>query len=138
MFDTPPLFVRRIHCFGIVLFEHLTHTVDGIVALPLPELRHVLKRLTLGLGHQTPDEDGGDDADETVEAVGEPVAEVIALGDVHVEHRHEGGGDDEVEDPLEGHGHGDCLTTDGVGEYLGDEHPADGAPREHEACRIEE
>ena len=65
------------------------------------------------------------------------MAEVVALGEVHIEHRHEGAADDEVEDPLEGHGDGYGSATDGVGEDLSDEHPADGAPREHERGGID-
>ena len=31
----------------------------------LPELGHILERLALGLGNQLPDEDGGNDADQS-------------------------------------------------------------------------
>ena len=55
-----------------------------------PELRHVFERLALGLGDEIPDEEGCNDADDAVEAVGEPVTEVIAFRQVHVEHGHEG------------------------------------------------
>ena len=56
----------------------------------LPELRHVFERLALGLGNELPDEEGCYDADDAIEAVGEPVTEVVALCQVHIEHRHEG------------------------------------------------
>ena len=105
--------------------------------LAAPELGHIFEGLAFGLGHEAPYEEGGDDADDAVEAVGEPMAEVVAGLQVHVEHRHEGGGDDEVEDPLEGYGNGHGSAADGVGEDLGDEHPADGAPREHEGGGID-
>ena len=63
--------------------------------------------------------------------------EVITLGEVHVEHRHKGARHDEVENPLECYGNGHGSTTDGVRENLGDEHPADGTPREHERGRVD-
>ena len=56
--------------------------------------------------------------------------------ELHVVHGHEGGGDDEVEDPLEGDGDGRGLAADGVREELGDVHPADRTPAEHEARAV--
>ena len=65
------------------------------------------------------------------------MAEVVTLAQVHVEHGDKGRGDNEVEDPLKRHGNGCGLTTDGVGEEFGHVDPADGAPREHKAGRID-
>lgn len=94
-----------------------------------PEVGHVFEGLALGFGDEGGDEPCGDDADDAVEGVGEHVAELIAHAEtVHVVHRHEGRRDDKVENPLECHGDGDSLRTDGVGEDFSDEHPADGAP----------
>ena len=100
---------------------------EGLLLL-FPEFGHVFEGLTLGFGNELPDEEGCKDADNAIEAVGEPVAEVIAWSEVHIEHRHEGGGDDEVEDPLEGNGDGNGCSTNGVGEDLGNEYPADRPP----------
>ena len=58
-------------------------------SLFLPELRHVLQRLTLGFGNEAPDEDGCYHTDNAIEAIGEPVAEMVTLRQMHVEHRHE-------------------------------------------------
>jgi len=55
-----------------------------------PELGHILEGLALGLRNEFPDEEGSDDTDDAIETVGEPVAEVVTLGEVHVEHRYEG------------------------------------------------
>ena len=44
------------------------------------------------------------------------MSKVVTLGEVHIEHRHEGGTDDKVGNPLESHCDGDCSATDGVGE----------------------
>ena len=57
--------------------------------------------------------------------------------DGHIVQGHERGGDYEIGNPLERHRDGHGLAADGVGEYLGDEHPADGTPREHEACGVD-
>ena len=64
------------------------------------------------------------------------MTKIITWCEVHIEHWHEGAADDEVEDPLGGHGDGHRCAADGIGEDLSDKHPADGAPREHEGCRI--
>ena len=53
-----------------------------------PELGHVFESLALGLRNKLPDEEGCDDTDDAIEAVGEPVAETIALCKLHVEHGH--------------------------------------------------
>ena len=42
-----------------------------------------------------------------------------------------------VEYPLEGYGYSHRFTSDGIGEYLGDEYPADGSPRHHEGSTID-
>ena len=55
-----------------------------------PELGHILERLALGLRNELPYEDGSDNADDAIETISEPVAEVITLRKMHVEHRHEG------------------------------------------------
>ena len=62
---------------------------DGLLFPVLPECGHVLQRLALGLGNKLPDEEGCNHADDAIESVGEPVTEVIALGEVHIEHGHE-------------------------------------------------
>ena len=100
---------------------------EGLFSV-FPHRRHLLQRLALGLGHELPYEDGCYDAEDAIETVGEPMSEVIAFRQVHVEHRHERAGNDEVEYPLECHSDGHSSTTDGVGEYLGNEHPTDGTP----------
>lgn len=92
-----------------------------------PQPAHILQSLALGFGHETPDKDGSDDTDQTIQTVSEPVAEVVAGSEVHVEHRHERRTHDPVENPLEGNGYGNRLATDRIGEDLSDEHPADGA-----------
>ena len=63
--------------------------MDGPLFPVLPECGHVFERLALGLGNKFPDEEGCYHTDDAVESVGEPVTEVIALGEVHVEHGHE-------------------------------------------------
>ena len=97
---------------------------DGILDILFffPKLGHILQGLALGLWHELPYEDGGNDTDHSIQAVGEPVAHAIGKW-------HEGSGDDPVENPLEGNGDGNGCTTDGIWEYLGDEHPADRSPR---------
>lgn len=103
----------------------------------LPQLSHILERLTFSLRYETPDKESGEDAHQTVEAVGEPMTEVGAGMQVHVEHRYERRAYQEVEDPLKGHGDGYCRTANGVGEDLGDEYPADRPPRKHEAGGVD-
>ena len=93
-----------------------------------PELGHILEGLALSFGNELPDEYSCHNTEDAIESVGEPVAEVIAFRQVHVEHGHERRGYDEIGYPLEGNGNGDGTATDGVGEDLGDEYPADGAP----------
>ena len=88
-----------------------------------PELRHILEALALGLRHELEDKHGGYDADHAIETIREPMAEVVAGGEVHIEHRHESGADYEVEHPLEGHGDSHRRTADGVREEFGDKHP---------------
>ena len=65
------------------------------------------------------------------------MAEVRVAGRLHVEHGHERGADNPVEYPLESHSGGHGCATDGVGENLGNEHPADGAPRHHERGTVD-
>ena len=93
-----------------------------------PKTGHILQCLAFGLWNQLPYEDGSNDADDTIETVGEPMAEVIALGEVHIEHRYKSATHDEIENPLEGYGNGNSTAADGVGEDLSNEHPGDGAP----------
>ena len=99
-----------------------------MLLLLFPKLGHILERLTLSLRYQAPYEQGCNDTDNTIQTVGKPVAEVVTLSQMHVEHRHEGRADDEVEYPLEGNGNSNGAATDGVGEYLSNEHPRDGTP----------
>ena len=66
------------------------------------------------------------------------MAEAVAHAEgLHIVHRHECRRHDEVEDPLESYCDSHGCTTDGVGEDLRDEYPADGAPGEHERCRVD-
>ena len=65
------------------------------------------------------------------------MAEVVSRREMHVEHGHEAGADDEIEYPLECHGDGHGRATDSVGEYLGDKHPCDRTPAEHEARAVD-
>ena len=75
-----------------------------------PEVGHVFEGLALGLGDECGDEPCGDDADDAVEGVDKEVTELIAHAEaVHIIHRDEGRRDDEVENPLEGHGDCDGL-----------------------------
>lgn len=60
------------------------------------------------------------------------MAEVWVGGGLHVEHGHERGAYNPVENPLEGNGNGHGGAADGVREYFGDEHPAYRSPRHHE------
>ena len=104
----------------------------------LPKLGHVFQGLALRLGYKLPHEDGGNDANDSVEGIGEHVAELVThLAQTHVVHGQEGGGDDEVEYPLESYGYGHSCTTDGVGEDFGNQHPADGSPAEHERSTVD-
>ena len=94
----------------------------------LPKTAHVLEGLTFGLGHQPPYEDGSDDTDNTIESISKPMSEVVTFSEMHIEHGHEGRTDNEVENPLESHGDSHCSPTACIGEYLGNEQPADGSP----------
>ena len=98
------------------------------ISLPTPQFSHILQGLSLGFRNKSPYEESSYDTDNTIESVSKPVAEVITLSQVHIKHWHEGRTDDEVENPLEGNGNSHSSTTNGVGEYLGDENPADGTP----------
>ena len=64
-------------------------SVSGLFSIA-PEFGHILKGLTLRLRNEFPDEEGSDNAEDAIESVSEPVAEVITLGEVHIEHRNEG------------------------------------------------
>ncbi len=109
---------------------------SSLLAVP-PEVGHVLQRLALRLGHELPHKQGGHHADDAIQPVGKHVAEAVAhAARAHVVHRQEGGRDDEVEYPLERHRHGHRRPADGVGEYLGNEYPADGSPAEHEGSAV--
>ena len=63
------------------------HSLSFILS---PQFAHVFESLSLGFGNEFPNEDSGNYADDSVETVGEPVTEVIALCKMHVEHRNEG------------------------------------------------
>ena len=54
----------------------------------LPQLGHILQRLTLRLRNEAPYEQGGNHADDAIQTISEPVTEVVALCQMHVEHRH--------------------------------------------------
>jgi beta-glucosidase len=93
---------------------------------------HILEGLTLCLGNKLPNEEGGNNTNDAIETVSEPMTEVVALRQVHVEHRHERGAYNPVEYPLKGHGYSNSLATDRIREYLGDKNPAYRSPAEHE------
>ena len=92
---------------------------------------HVFEGFALGFRNAFPDEDGGGYTDAAVEEVGEYVTELRVRRNLHIVQRQEGRRNDEVEDPLEGHGDGYAGAANRVRENLGDEHPADRAPAEH-------
>lgn len=91
----------------------------------LPKLGHILQCLTLGLRNELPYKDGSEDTDNTIQAIGEPIAQAVS-------HRNERGRNNPVENPLEGYGNRYGSTTNGIRENLGNKYPADGSPREHE------
>ena len=62
---------------------------------------------------------------------------VSHISQAHIVHGHEGGRHDEVEYPLERHGNGHCSATNGIREYFSNQHPADGAPAEHERSTVD-
>ena len=109
----------------------------------LPESAHVFERLALRFGHNAPDKEGSQQAYRAVKPVGEPMTELggsrlgqhsvqqVPVLHLHIEHRYERRGHDEIEYPLESHGDGNSPTADSVGEYLSNQHPTDGTPREH-------
>lgn len=111
--------------------------LSRLVAAVAPVAGHLLERLAFGFGHQAEHKPCGEDTYHAIERVCEHVAETIAhRAEFHVIHRNECRRHYEVEYPLEGHRDGNSRAADGVGENLGDEHPAYRTPREHEACRI--
>lgn len=112
------------------IFYHFSHF--SLLHALFPQCRHILESLALGLRHQLTDKDSGHKADNAIEPIGEPMAEVVALCQVHVKHRNERRRNDEIENPLEGNGNGRGSAADGVGEEFSHIHPADWSPREHE------
>ena len=74
---------------SVFLFNTIYSFLQKLLFFP-PKLAHILQALALGLWHELPHEDGGNDTDGSVESVSEPMTEVIALGKVHVEHWYEG------------------------------------------------
>ena len=74
------------------------------------------------------DEECGQQTDDTIQPIGEPMSEVIPFLQVHIKHRYKRTGDNEVANPLCCNSDGNCFTSDGIWEYLGNEHPANGAP----------
>ncbi len=68
-------------------------------------------------------------------AIGKPMTEIIAPP-MHIKHRNKGRADNKVENPLEGYGNRHSSTTNGIWEKLGDKHPSNRSPREHEAGAI--
>ena len=109
----------------------------GFTKLLLPESGHVFEGLSLRFRNKFPDEYGSENADDSVQAVGEGVTEILHRAEAHVVERKEGRRDDEVEYPLESHRYGYCRTTDGVREDLRDEYPADRPPAEHERGTVD-
>jgi len=69
---------------SVFLFNTIYSFLQKLLFFP-PKLAHILQALALGLWHELPHEDGGNDTDGSVESVSEPMTEVIALGKVHVE-----------------------------------------------------
>lgn len=120
--------------FGFILFRYGFALVCLFLA---PQLCHVFKCFSLGLRNESPDKDGGNDADDSVKSVCKPVPEVISLCKMHVEHRHERRTDYPVEYPLERYGYRHGLATDCIWENLCNQHPADWPPGHHEGCTIE-
>lgn len=103
--------------------------VGGLLLFRGPELRHLLQRLSFGFGHEARHKPGSQDADAAVEHIYEEVAETLShVTEGHVVHWHERRRHDEIENPLEGHSDSHGTAADGVGEYLGNEHPAYRAP----------
>ena len=114
------------HFFMKTAAKFLRHAFVRFLFL-LPEFGHILQGLTLGLRHEFPYEDGGKDTDDTIQAVGEPIAHAVGK-------RNERGRYYPIEYPLEGNGDGNGCSTDGIREHFGDKHPADRSPREHKGC----
>ena len=121
-----------------IVFQTPALSKREMSGLFLPEFAHVFEGFAFGFRDHLPDEDGGDDTDHAVDCVGSEVAEGDAhRTDAHVVQRHEGGGNDEVEDPLESDGDRCCLASDSVREDLGNENPADRSPAEHECGAVD-
>ena len=55
---------------------HLRNLSNQLILLP--KLAHILQTLALGLRNQFPYEDSGYDTDGSIQAIGKPMAEVIA------------------------------------------------------------
>ena len=68
--------------------------VEGF--LLFPKFCHVLKSLALGFRDKFPYEDGSNYTNDAIKPIGEPVSEIISLCEVHVEHWHECGTDNEI------------------------------------------
>lgn len=97
------------------------HLYNPINLLSLtPKGGHIFERLALGLGYCTPHKECSNNAYHAIHGVGKEGAELIQSRECR---RH-----NVVEYPLEGYGYGDRSSTYGVGEYLGNEYPADRSP----------
>ena len=93
-----------------------------------PKTRHIFQRFAFRFGDESPNEDSRHDAHHAIKSIGEPMAEVVARSEVHVEHGDEGRANDEVKDPLRRHSDGRSRTTDGIGEDFRNQHPTNRAP----------
>lgn len=102
---------------------------DMLLFAVAPEVGHVFEGLALGLRYEAPYEPGSHDTDYAVEGIHKHMSEAIShIAGTHVVERHESRRYDEIEYPLESHRHRHRGAADSVGEDLGDQHPADGAP----------
>ena len=89
---------------------------SSLFTFNFPKTRHVFQTLAFRFGNESPNEDSRHDAHHAIESVGEPMAEIVARREMHVEHGDEGRANNEVEDPLRRYSDGRSRATDGVGE----------------------
>ena len=81
---------RRREIGLIFLLHNYQRLLSSLFISLFPQFAHIFQCLALGFRNKFPDEDCCNDTDDAIEAVGEPVTEVIAFCEVHVEHWHEG------------------------------------------------